>query len=130
MNRAFGGTRFIFAHAIALAACSAAENPTADASPTHVVVTAGDGRVTITNTWHTDIVYAARDARVQFIQPQCWAPHVCPRLAPGETAGIPFDEIVGYDETSKKLVITILEYIVDQEKEPRLGDGLELHVKL
>ncbi|HEY8469809.1 MAG TPA: hypothetical protein VIL18_09205 [Longimicrobiales bacterium] len=130
MSRAPGATRLVFALAIALAACSAAEAPTGDAPPMHVVVTADDGRVTITNTRDTDIVYAARDARVQFIQQQCWAPDVCPRLAPGETAEIPFEEIVGYDETSKKLIISIREYIVDPEKGPRLGDGFELHVTL
>jgi len=116
--------------AFALAACSAARDPTGEAPSMDVVVTADDGRVTITNTTDTDIVYAARDARVQFIQPQCWAPHVCPRLAPGETAEIPFNEIVGYNATSRVLIITILEYIVDPEKGPKLGDGRELIVKL
>jgi len=131
MNRAFGGTRFIFALALALAACSAGgREPTGDAPPMHVVITADDGRVRITNTRDTDIVYAARDARVQFIQQQCWAPDVCPRLAPGETAEIPFDEIVGYDESSKKLIISIREYVVDPENGPRLRDGFEVHVKL
>lgn len=116
--------------AFALAACSAARDPTGEAPSMDVVVTADHGRVTITNTTDTDIVYAARDARVQFIQPQCWAPDVCPRLAPGATAEIPFDEIVGYDASTTEVIISIREYVVDPEEGPTLRGGTELRVKL
>ncbi|HEX7090569.1 MAG TPA: hypothetical protein VF192_10585 [Longimicrobiales bacterium] len=130
MSRPSGGARVALALAIALAACSAARDPTGDAPPMDVRAAAADGRLTITNTGETDIVYGARDARVQFIQPQCWAPDVCPRLAPGATAEIPFDEIVGYDASTTEVIISIREYVVDPEEGPALRGGTELRVKL
>lgn len=132
MTRPSGGTRLALALAFAmtLAACSATRDPTGDAPSVDVRAAAGGGRLTITNTADTDIVYGARDARVQFIQPQCWAPDVCPRLAPGATAEIPFDEIVGYEASTTKVIISIREYVVDPEEGPTLRGGTELRVKL
>src|SRR5690606_26345671 len=128
MTRPSGGTRL--ALALALAACSAAGDPTGDAPPVDVQATASGGRITITNTADTDIVYGARDARVQFIQPQCWTPDVCPWLAHGATAEIPFDEIVGYEASTTEVIISIREYVVDPEEGPVLRGGTELRVKL
>lgn len=129
--RLFGLGLWLVAAAIAaMTSCSGASDPTGESASATVQAAADAGHVTITNTSDTEIVYGVRDARVQFVQPQCWAPAVCPRLAPGATTEVPFDEIVGYDAASTtEVIIAIWQYVIGGDG-PELRGGREIHVKL